>query len=44
METMQYQKERYISEKFKTGWTSVKHAEGAGRPSIFTSEEKTVQV
>ena len=22
-------------EKFKTGWTSVKHAEGAGRPSTF---------
>ena len=27
-------------EKFKTGRTSVKHAEGAGRPSTSTSEEK----
>ena len=26
-------------EKFKTGRTSVKHAEGAGRPSTSTSEE-----
>ena len=31
-------------EKFKTGRTSVKHAEGAGRPSTSTSEEKSVQV
>ena len=30
-------------EKFKTGWTSVKHAEGAGRPSTSTSEEKIEQ-
>ena len=30
-------------EKFKSGRTSVKHAEGAGRPSISTSEEKTEQ-
>ena len=28
-------------EKFKSGWTSVKHAEGAGRLSISTGEEKT---
>ena len=26
-------------EKFKSGRTSVKHAEGAGRPSTFTSDE-----
>ena len=31
------------TEKFKSGQTSVKHAEGAGRPSTFTSEEKTEQ-
>ena len=30
-------------EKFKTGRTSVKHAEGAGRPSTSTSEEKIEQ-
>ena len=30
-------------EKFKSGRTSVKHAEGAGRPSTFTSDEKTEQ-
>ena len=30
-------------EKFKSGRTSVKHAEGAGRPSTSTSEEKTEQ-
>ena len=30
-------------EKFKTGWTSVKHAEGAGRPSTSTSEKKIEQ-
>ena len=30
-------------EKFKTGRTSVKHAEGAGRPSTSTSKEKIEQ-
>ena len=30
-------------EKFKSGRRSVKHAEGAGRPSTSTSEEKTEQ-
>ena len=30
-------------EKFKNGRTSVKHAEGAGRPLTSTSEEKTEQ-
>ena len=30
-------------EKFKTGRTSVKHAEGAERPSTSTSEEKIEQ-
>ena len=30
-------------EKFKTGRTSLKHAEGAGRPSTSTSEEKIEQ-
>ena len=31
-------------EKFKSGRTNVKHAEGAGRPSTSTSEAKTEQV
>ena len=30
-------------EKFKSGWTSVKHAEGAGCPSTSTSDEKIEQ-
>ena len=30
-------------EKFKSGRTSVKHAEGVGRPSTSTSDEKTEQ-